>query len=140
VRFQVLAQVVAQTESIPELGFGETLLKMFLSLALVVALCYLILNVGLRRLLQSRGMPIGRSSVVAVLERVPLDQRRALYVVKAAGEYLLLGGGEKDLSLLAKLDAVEIDRLQRERPSGLLTSPFLQKLLTRKGGPPPPSA
>src|SRR5688500_2099798 len=85
VRLHVLAQVVAQPEAMPQLGFGETLLKMLVSLSLVVALCYLVLNVGLRRLLQSRGLPIAHASVVAVLERVPLDQRRALYLVKAAG-------------------------------------------------------
>ena len=32
--------------------------------------------------------------VVSVVERLPLDQRRTLFVLKAGDEYLLVGGGE----------------------------------------------
>jgi hypothetical protein len=64
-----------------------------------------------------------------------------LFVVRAAGEYLLLGGGDGGIALVSKLDPAEVERLQREKPPApLALSPFLQKLLTRRGGTPPPTA
>jgi flagellar biogenesis protein FliO len=132
----------AEAESAEELNLGWTLLRTFVVLGLVIGIIYLTLNVGLRRLLGIRPMA-GGASVVSVLERVTLDQKRALFVVKAANEVLLLGASDQSLSLLTKLDPAEIDRLravpERGAP-GLTLSPLLQKLLGRKDAPPPPAA
>jgi flagellar biogenesis protein FliO len=77
---------------------------------------------------------------VSVLERVTLDQKRSLFVVEAAGEILLVGGGDGSLSLISKLDRAEVDKLRAASPSQpLQLSPFLQKLLGRKDAPPPPT-
>ena len=112
------------------------LVKTFLVLGVVVALIYLVLNFGLRRLM---GIPLAGpgGGLVTVVERIPLDLKRSLFVVRAGGEYLLLGGGEANLSLITKLDAAEVERLRP--PSGLgdqRPTPFLVKLLRRRGGPP----
>ena len=108
---------------------------MVVVLGIVIVVIYLTLHVGLRRVMGIRGLPAGHSSVVSVLERVALDQKRALFVVKAAGEYLLIGGGETELALISKLDSETVERLQREKPPpGVRLSPFLQKLLARKDG------
>ncbi|MBI3186077.1 MAG: FliO/MopB family protein [Myxococcales bacterium] len=127
-------------EPLPQESLGWQLFRTMLVLGIVVVLIYLTMHLGLRRLLGVRGLP-GRASVVSVLERVPLDHKRSLFVVRAAGEYLLVGAGEGPLNFIAKLDAAEVERLQREKPSpGASLSPFLQKLLTRRGGTPPPRA
>jgi flagellar protein FliO/FliZ len=76
-----------------------------------------------------------------VVERVPLDQRRALFVLKAADEYLLVGSGEGGLQLLSKLDTQAVERIRAERPppsTVVPLSPFLQKLLSRRTGSTPP--
>lgn len=117
-----------------EMSVGWTLVRTMAVLGIVVALAWLTLNVGLRRLMGIK--PVVGTPVVNVLERVALDQKRALFVVEAAGEVLLIGGGEGALSLLTKLDRSEIDRLQQARP-GVQLSPFLQKLLGRKDAPTP---
>ena len=99
----------------------------------VVMSIYVSLNWGLRKMLGIKGPTFG-GSVVSVIERVPLDQRRSLFVVKAAGEYLLVGGGDQTVGLISKLDPVEVEKLRAEKPTpGLTLSPFLQKLLARKG-------
>jgi flagellar biogenesis protein FliO len=90
-----------------------------------------------------QNVAVGRQSVVTVLERVPLDQRRTLFVLKAGDEYLLVGGGEGGLQLLSKLDTQAVERIRAEspRPSAIPLSPFLQKLLSRRPGsstPPQP--
>lgn len=134
-------------------SLGWMLTRTLLLFGAVVASIYLTLNVGLRKLMGLQGVPMGRPSVVSVVERVPLDQRRTLFVLKAADEYLLVGGGESGLQLLSKLDTEAVERIRAERPPAKVVSlsPFLQKLLARRdatpsGAPqptgtlPPPSA
>ncbi len=123
-----------------ELNLGWTLARTMIVLVLVIGLAWLTLNVGLRRLMGIR--PVVGTAMVTVLERVTLDQKRALFVVEAAGEVLLVGGGDGALTLIAKLDRAEVDRLraQSAAPQPAQLSPFLQKLLGRKDAPPPPPA
>jgi flagellar protein FliO/FliZ len=120
-----------------ELSLGWTLLRTFAVLGIVVALAYLVLNVGLRKLMGIEGVVAGKS-IVRVLERTPLDQKRTLFVVKAANEVFLLGGSDSNLQLLSKLDAAEVELLraaQAAEPSVLPAklSPFLKRLLKKKG-------
>lgn len=51
-----------------------------------------------------RGGLRAKGGRVEVLERVALDGRHALYVVRVAGRTLLLGAGDGALSTLATLD------------------------------------
>jgi flagellar protein FliO/FliZ len=122
-----------------DLDVGWALLRTMVVLGMVVLLAWLTLNVGLRKLMGIR--PAVGTQLITVLERVPLDQKRALFVVEAAGEVLLVGGGDAGLSLLAKLDKAEVDRLRAAGgEGGLKLSPLVQKLLGRKDVPPPPAA
>jgi len=111
-------------------GMGAVLARTALVLALIVALIYLTLNVGLRRLMGVRALPAGRKPVVTVLERVPLSQKHSLFVVQAAGDYLLLGSGESGVSLVSRLNA---DAMEQPLPkSESSTTPFLEKLLSKR--------
>jgi flagellar biogenesis protein FliO len=89
--------------------------------------------VGLRRVLQAGGM-VGSQKVVRVVDRVVLDAKRAVFVLRAADEYLLVGGGEGSLTLLAKLDAATVEKsLEGKGPGAPGASPSVfQKLLTRR--------
>ena len=99
---------------------------------------WLTLNVGLRKLM-GIGPAAGRRGIISVLERVPLDQKRTLYVVKAGDEVLLLGASDLSVNFLSKLDAKAVE--EAAKPAGQVTlSPFLQKLLGKKDVPPPPPA
>ncbi len=111
-------------------GMGAALVRTALVLALVVALIYLTLNLGLRRLMGVRAIPVGRKPVVTILERVPLSQRHSLFVVQVAGDFLLLGSGDSGVSLLSRLNA---ESMNPEQPkSDGSSSPFLAKLLSRR--------
>ena len=134
--FGVPSQPPAGLEEEPE-SLGWMLTRTLLLFGAVVASIYLTLNVGLRKLMGLQGVPAGRPSVVSVLERVPLDQRRTLFVLKAADEYLLVGGGESGLQLLSKLDTAAVERIRSETPPSnvISLSPFLQKLLARRDAP-----
>jgi flagellar biogenesis protein FliO len=119
-----------------ELNLGWALVRTVVVLGLVIGLAYLILNVGLRKLLGIR--PSVGAKIVTILERVTLDQKRSLFVIEAAGEVLLVGGAEGTLALISKLDAAEVARLRAASPpeSAVQLSPLLQKLLGRKDVPP----
>ncbi len=120
-----------------DLDFGWMLLRTLVVLGLVIMLAWLSLNYGLRKLMGVRA-PVPGASVVQVLERVPLDNKHGMFVVKAAGEYLLIGGGEGNLSLIAKLNAEEVEKLRAQTKAPMLAmSPLLQKLLSRRDAPPP---
>ncbi|MFB1481994.1 flagellar biosynthetic protein FliO [Corallococcus sp. RDP092CA] len=122
-------------------SLGWVVVRTVALLGAVLAAIYLTLNVGLRRLMGLQGVPVGKASVVSVMERIPLDQRRTLFVVKAADEYLLVGGGEGGVQLVSKLDRDAVERIRTARPpsSPVSLSPFLQKLLSRRtGGTTPP--
>lgn len=110
-----------------DLNLGWTLARTALVLGIVVSLIYLTLNVGLRKLLGIK--PATSHGLVTVLERVTLDQKRALFVVRAGSEVLLLGGSDSNLELITKLDPAEVERLQSQPAAPLTMSPLLQKLL-----------
>jgi flagellar protein FliO/FliZ len=120
-----------------EKSLGWQLVQMLLVLGAVIMLAYVSLNWGMRKLLGIR-TPGSGGSLVSVIERVPLDQRRAVFVVKAANEYLLVGGAEQQLSLISKLDAAEVEKIQAQKRTAapaLTLSPFLQKLLGKGSKP-----
>jgi flagellar biogenesis protein FliO len=143
--FSSVGQAGPGVEEEPE-SLGWMLTRTLLLFGAVLASIYLTLNVGLRKLMGLQGVATGRPAVVSVVERIPLDQRRTLFVLKAAGEYLLVGGGESGLQLLSKLDTEAVERIRSERPPANVIpfSPFLQKLLARRnasqsGAPAQPS-
>jgi flagellar biogenesis protein FliO len=124
-----------------ELELGWTLARTVVVLGLVIALAYLTLNVGLRRLLGVA--QTGGASVVKVLERVPLDQRRTLYVVEAAGEVLLVGASDGSLGLITRLDAAAVGALRARpgpsAPGPVQPSPLLARLLGTRRAPSRPA-
>jgi flagellar biosynthetic protein FliO len=86
----------ASSAELPSLG-GSIALS-FLSLGLVCLLAYVAL-----RWLARRG--VGRSEgPLQVIARCPLEPRRSVYVVQAAGRCFLLGVGDGPMALLAELD------------------------------------
>ena len=135
-----LPKVAEPPDPVPvdDLNLGWTLVRTFVVLGIVIMAIYVTLNFGLRRLMGITSVPRGQN-VVQVVERIPLDQKRAMFVVKAAGEYLLIGGGDGALQLIAKLDPTEVEKLQQQRPPNISLSPFLQKLLKRRDVPAPPA-
>jgi len=120
----------AERPELSEPGTGASLVgalvRMLVVLALVIALIYLTLNFGLRRLMQ---LPQSRS-VVTVHERAPLEPKKSVYVVEVAGEFLLLGVGEGEINLLAKLDKERAEQaLARKRQASRpAIKPFWERL------------
>lgn len=76
---------------------------------LIIALfvCWLALNRWAPGSIRIRSR---RSNLLEVTARLALDPRKHVYVVKAAGEYVLLGTSESGVQLLKVLDADAVVR------------------------------
>ncbi len=112
-------------------GYGATLLQTLLALAAVCVLAWVVLRWGAQR-----GLGTGRlAGRVRVVERIPLDPRRSLYVVKAGERVLLLGVGDGAApSLLTELDASLLPAQPEPRPG---EARFREVLARLRGGTPP---
>ncbi len=91
-------------------GYGIALLQTLFALFAVCILAWVVLRWSARR-----GLGVGRGRV-RVLERVPLDGRRSLYLIEVGERVLLVGAGDGGApSLLTELDPSELPPLP-ERP------------------------
>src|SRR5205823_12809004 len=84
-------------------SYGELLVTSLIVLGVVCVGAFVVV-----RLL---GKVMGRAKgahLLDVVARLPLEPRRALYVVEVAGKTLLVGTSEMGLSVLTELDAAEV--------------------------------
>ena len=94
-------------------GYGVALLQTLLALAAVCILAWIVLRWTARR-----GLGLGAGKRVKVLERVPLDGRRALYLVEVGERVLLIGAGDTTApAVLAELKADELPELPEQAGS-----------------------
>jgi flagellar protein FliO/FliZ len=97
-------------------GLLWMLLQTFFVLVFVCALAFVVI-----RLLPRQAGLGATGSMLRIVDRVPLDQRRSLYVVKVAGRWLLVGSSEGGVQLISELDPEiaeqEAERAARERPT-----------------------
>lgn len=107
-------------------GFLWSFIKSMLMLGVVLALIYLVLHKGLGRLVQRTQM--GRR--MRVVERIALDQRRALYLVEVDGQEVLLAASDGSVT------QVEVRRPSRE-PEENATPSTRFRVESAKGGRPP---
>lgn len=80
-------------------GYGLYLLQTLLALGAVCALAYVVLRWGAKRL-----YGVGRpGQQMRLVERLPLDPRRSLYLVEVSGRQLLVGSSENGVTLLTEV-------------------------------------
>jgi flagellar biosynthetic protein FliO len=110
---------------VPGVGWGSVMLSLA-SLGVVCLVAW-----GALRLLAGRG--VGKASgAVKVLARCPLEPRRSVYVIEAAGRSFLIGVGEGPMTVLAELDG---EKLKSAIPAP--ASPRFAEVLARALGQKP---
>jgi flagellar biosynthetic protein FliO len=94
---------------VPGIGW-ESIALSFVSLGAVCVVAWLAL-----KLLAGRG--VGKATgAIRVVARCPLEPRRSVYVIEAAGRCFLVGVGEGPMAMLAELDAAALPRQRAPAP------------------------
>lgn len=83
--------------------FGAVI-QMVVVLGGVCLLVYLVLGKLLPRLMRVPN-PSGRTRLMRVVDRLPIDQRRSMMLVAIGEEYFLVGASETGITLISRLDA-----------------------------------
>jgi flagellar biosynthetic protein FliO len=113
---------MGEAGQVPGIGW-ESLALSFVSLGAVCVVAWMAL-----KLLAGKG--IGKASgAIRIVARCPLEPRRSVYVIEAAGRCFLVGVGEGPMAMLAELDAGALPREAASAP--LRFSDVLAKVLRR---------
>ena len=109
---------------VPGVGWSSVMLSLA-SLGVVCLVAW-----GALRLLAGRG--VGKASgAVRVIARCPLEPRRSVYVIEAAGRSFLIGVGEGPMTVLAELDG---DKLKAAAQVANVAAPGFAEVLARALG------
>jgi flagellar biosynthetic protein FliO len=124
--------VLLQTAQEVPGGYGVVLLQTLFALAGVCVLAWVVLRWGARR-----GLGMGAlGGRVRVLERIALEPRRALYVVKVGERVLLLGAGDGGSpTLITEIDPATLPPEEARKPTGEAFRDVLARV-TGKAKPP----
>jgi flagellar protein FliO/FliZ len=90
---------------------GKSLLWMFVQTIVALGFVCLLAYVVLRVILPRLNITANSKSMVKVIDRTQLDQRRSLYVIEVTGRWLLIGSSEGGVQLISELDA---DKAEQE--------------------------
>ena len=119
-----LAAASPEDESAPamEESFVDELIFVVIVLVATCLFFYILIRWLLPRMSKlagGRGLRIGGSKVIRVVDRCVLEPRRALYVVEVAGRFGLLGATEGSITKLAgeDLDEPELRRMLGAPPA-----------------------
>lgn len=104
--FQFLALNFWQSDINPEqFQSGRNVIWMFVQTILALGFVCLLAYVALRVVLPRLNLGTAGKSMVQVVDRTPLDQRRSLYVIEVTGRWLLIAVSEGGVQLISELDA-----------------------------------
>ena len=110
----------AGLDSIEAPSFGRAFLEMVLVLGGVCLLAYLVLGKLLPRVLRVPA-PSASGRLLSVVDRLAIDPRRSILVIRMGEHHFLVGNAENGMSMLARLDARAVqealDAARMENPS-----------------------
>lgn len=138
-RLEAIAAAEDRDPEPREIDFGAQLLRSFLMLGAVVVFTYLVLGKGLPRLMRltpgGRRVMIGVETrgLVEVVDRLPLEPRRLVYVLKVGNSHFLVASAEQGMTTLAKLENEDIEAAQDAAEKAAKGSGLTSGLLGRLG-------
>jgi len=104
IRWQVTTEPLPPTGG----GFFWALLQTLVALGIVCSVAYVTLRVILPKL---GGLGLRRpTGLMHIVDVLPLEPRRTLYVVEVNGKYLLVGVSEAGLQVMETLDAAAVEK------------------------------
>ena len=95
------------TQDTSTVSYGVVILQTFAVLVLIGAMAWAFVRFVAPRI----GMRT-RSSRMKILERLPLEPRRSLYLVEVDGKSILVGVSEGSIRLLREVEAVDVGAVE----------------------------
>ncbi len=89
------------------LDFTWLFLKMVFAMIFVIALAIVVIRFIIPKLTFNRGA--SARSDLRVVDRIPLDARKSLYVLEVEGRRLLIGSSEHHVGFIAELNAKDAE-------------------------------
>ena len=83
--------------------FTWLFLKMVFAMIFVIALAIVVIRFIIPKLTYNRGA--SSRSNLRIVDRIPLDARKSLYVLEVEGRRILIGAGEHHVGFIAELKA-----------------------------------
>jgi flagellar biogenesis protein FliO len=120
---------MGEAGALPGIGWSSLALS-FASLGVVCLVAW-----GALRLLAGRGF--GKAAgAVRIVARCPLEPRRSVYVIEAAGRCFLIGVGDGPMAVLAELEPDKLPRAETAPPglAGVRFADVLARALGRQSG------
>ncbi len=119
-------------------GYGWFLLETLLILGAVCALAWIVIRVGVRKLYPAGVAGAGgRNGALRVVARLPLEPRRTVYILEAAGKTLLVGVSEGgSMTTLAELDPQAVAAAAAAAPRQKSFLELLKRKTAGSGGDP----
>lgn len=120
-------------------SLGQSFLEMMLVLGFVALLAYLLLAKLLPRLARLP-VPTSRQRILTIVDRLPVDTRASLLIVKMGEQHFLVGHSEHGLSLLARLESADVSEALAAAHAQVPPTPWegLSSLLGRRSSEPTP--
>lgn len=86
-------------------SYGSLLLQTILALILVCVLAYVLLRYGLKWLIPK---PKGQIQAMRIIDRLPLEGRRAVYMVEIGEKVLILAATDSSINKVGELSSSEL--------------------------------
>jgi flagellar biosynthetic protein FliO len=102
---------------------GRSLIWTFIQTIVALGFVCLLAYVLLRYVLPRVNVAGNSKSMVRVIDRTPIDQRRSLLVVEVTGRWLLLGSSEAGMHLISELDPEKAEQEVEARKAAALLRP-----------------
>ena len=84
--------------------------QMILSLIVVCGIVYLTFRVVIPRI---SGYQFS-DSIIKIVEKIPIDAKKSLCVIKVGGRWMLIGTSENNISLISELNEPEIAEIEQK--------------------------
>ncbi len=107
------AEQDALSDDSGETSLWPTFVRTVIMLTAVSLLAYLLLGKLLPRLMRIEP-PTAPRRLLKVVDRLAIDQKRSIMVLKLGDEYYLVGAAEQNISMMSKLDSDRVERLLAE--------------------------
>ena len=105
---------LAQHTSGTSWGYGLFIIETLVALGVIALIGYVVVQLSKKRF----GIPGKGGGRMRLVERLPLDDKRALHLVEVDGKTFLVGTGEHDVHLLTSVDASGFARTQNDEKGG----------------------